>query len=325
MTSVLLLCSTVCAAWLTVTFSPYWQPAILPLLSLVGLLVASVACLLKRRFSYIAGAIGAVLGLYSFARVELWEFPALNSWIIFNARGDQLRVSLAAPRIAFVVITTAAAVACSLRLLPSSWFIFRKAIRDRIWPVFTIPLAVVIGWYLVSVSPYRIPLIVDGPSPELAILHIQKDGLELHEAEFSVYLGREFYFSRDDRRLLQYEFAVRGGHGVLTEGLSARVQALAQSLPTTDLHTPLPKPLRAWRGEGWYVRAREGIFAFTTENRTEPPKEVVTLFRDFFVAVPRETPLPHIRDVCFGFCYDPSAALGMAPINRRCRNGMRCE
>lgn len=170
-TSVLLLCSTVCAAWLTVTFSPYWQPAILPLLSLLGLLVASVAYLLKRKFTYIAGAIAAVLGLYSFARIELWEFPAFNSWIIFNAQGDQLRVSLAAPRIAFVVITMAAAVACFLRLLPHSWLISGKATRDRMRPVFAIPSAVVVGWYLFSVSPYRIPLIADGPSPELAILH----------------------------------------------------------------------------------------------------------------------------------------------------------
>ena len=102
---------------------------------------------------------------------------------------------------------------------------------------------------------------------------IQKDGVQLHEAEFSVYLGRDFYFSRDDRRLLQYEFTVRGGHGVLTEGLASRVQALAQSFPATDPQTPVPKPLRAWRGEGWYVRTRQGMFGFTTENGTKPPKK----------------------------------------------------
>jgi hypothetical protein len=162
---------------------------------------------------------------------------------------------------------TATAVTCLLGCLPHSWSISGKPIRDRMRPDFAIPLAVVVGWYLSSVSPYRIPLIADGPSPELAILHVQKEGLRVHEAEFSVYLGRKFYFSRDDRRLPQYQFAIRGGHGVLTDSLASRVQALAQSLPSANPNAPLPGPIRAWHAEAWYVRTEQGMFAFTGRER----------------------------------------------------------
>jgi hypothetical protein len=45
----------------------------------------------------------------------------------------------------------------------STWYKFRRSGQ-----------VVVASWYGLSASPYRIPLIVDGVSPELTVLHLQK-------------------------------------------------------------------------------------------------------------------------------------------------------
>jgi hypothetical protein len=67
---------------------------------------------------------------------------------------------------------------------------------------------------------------------------------------------------------------------------------------------------------------RFAVAAFTTENATASPAELVALFRGIV-----ETPSdgPHygyeVRDVCLGFCYDPQAGLGYRALNQRCRYG----
>jgi len=104
---------------------------------------------------------------------------------------------------------------------------------------------------------------------------------------------------------------------------------LAESALIKDSHTEAATPLRAWRAQGWYFSSgdKHKVSAFTTERRTEPPKELVDLFQKLIGRVQAEERLPDGKDICFGFCYDPVAALGFANLNDRCLydNGTRCE
>jgi len=46
-------------------------------------------------------------------------------------------------------------------------------------PVLAICTLAALFWYAVSVSPYRIPLIVDLASAKLTLLHVEKKGSQL--------------------------------------------------------------------------------------------------------------------------------------------------
>ena len=67
---------------------------------------------------------------------------------------------------------------------------------------------------------------------------------------------------------------------------------------------------------------RFAVAAFTTENATAPPAELVAFFRGI-VETPSDGPRYsyEVRDVCLGFCYDPQAGLGYRALNQRCRYG----
>jgi len=198
--------------------------------------------------------------------------------------------------------------------------------RERLWIGTVIAFSLIVFWYLKSVSPYRVPLIMDGPDPELAILHVEKNRFRFDETEISIYRD-QYYFSRNHRTLFQYRFANRGGQGVLTPELAAEVRNLTAS---PVIHTPRTndaKPIRAWRADGWYIRTGRRFSAFTSGNRSEPPQQAVELFAVLMKAAGPDEPLPDGKDVCLGFCYDPLAGLGFAAFNDRCGydNGTRCE
>ena len=295
----------------------------------VGLVVASVLLFFRPRLDYSIAVLSGLVALYWFSRLELANFPALNSWILFNLPDTVPSVDKAQPRIAFGAALIASSVFSLNALLPAKWCFRGKAVRERLWPPFAIALAIVAFWYFSSVSPYRVPIFSDGPRPELAILHIQKDGLQFNETMMSVYRDGNYYYSRNNRTLFQYEFATQGGNGILPGELFSEVQSVAVSPSMTVLRTFPATALRAWRAEGWYVYSRREprLLAFTTENRMEPPKQVVDLFRKLVALPPVEKPLPAGKDVCFGFCYDPQAGLQMANMNDRCwfNNGTSCE
>jgi hypothetical protein len=170
-------------------------------------------------------------------------------------------------------------------------------------------------------------LIVDSVPPELAVLHVEKKGIQFHETAISTYTDGRLFVERNNRRLFQYGFAVGDGIGILPETITARVQALTRSTELRDLHTAPAVALRSKNAEGWYIRTERGVLAFTTEYGTEPPREVVDLFHDLESIAPAEKELRTINDVCIGFCYDPLAGLGLDNLNDRCleRNGTRCK
>ena len=89
----------------------------------------------------------------------------------------------------------------------------------------------------------------------------------------------------------------------------AGIRMFAQSAQLRDLRTPPAVSLRDWNAEGWYVRTGQNVLAFTTENHTTPPQEVIDMFHRLESIPPAATESGNVSDVCLGFCYDPLAGL----------------
>jgi hypothetical protein len=155
---------------------------------------------------------------------------------------------------------------------------------------------------------------------ELSILNVTKDGFAFHETRVSLYHDGRFYVVRRDRKLFRYSFGETAREGLLTDDLRSKlkvVQALPELKRTLDQS---PRALRAQHGEAWYTEMDSfRITAFTTENATPPPADLVNFFREVEGA-PSAGEGSHydVRDVCLGFCYDPKAGLGYSAENQRC-------
>ena len=99
-----------------------------------------------------------------------------------------------------------------------------------------------------------------------------------------------------------------------------RARAFVRSPALWKLRTPPARALRSWNADGWYVVLKDSrILTFTSKFGTAPPKEVTELFHEIenvqFSGESRSV----VRDVCFGFCYDPLAGLGFAVLRQRTR------
>ena len=327
-TAALFVISAFSSVWLVrCCFRVESSETLAPSVSAVALVAASALLFWRSRFGYLLAAISGAFSLQWFFKTELQNFPALNSWILFNLQDNITSLADAKPRVIFAGAMIASTICSLMALLPANWLLQGKPIRERLWPGFALAFVLVAVWYLKSVSPYRVPIFADGPTPDLAILHVEKDGLRFVETEISVYRNGQYYFSRNHRTLFQYRFAVRGGEGFLAPELSSEVRNLAASPVIKTLHTADLEPIRAWRSEGWYVRTGRKFLAFPSQYGTEPPKQAVDLFEALINATHPDKPLPDEKDICFGFCYDPLAGLGFDTLNDRCgfNNGTRCE
>ncbi len=293
------------------------------------MLLAAVSLLfISPRLGYATAALAGVLGLYWFFRLELGNFPAINSWIALNLPDTTGSLKETQLRLGYGISLIFSTVCAGCALFPASWYLGGRPVREHVGLTLAVAFGIVAFWYFRSISPYRVPVFSDGPSPELAILYVEKHGLQFHETGVSVYRNGEYYYSRDERKLFQHKFVVQGGSGVLTPKLLSQVKELADSQEIRDLDIGPSKPMRSWRAGGWYVSSRRKgeVATFTTENGKEPPKEFVHLFQQLLTQASWKQ-LPAEKDVCFGFCYDSLAVLHMANLNDRCglSNGTRCE
>lgn len=332
-TAIIFLCTTLAIVWLFLSLQPGDRPTpVAAIASALAFVIASAGVFLRPRFSFWLGMVSGFVSLYWFSRIEFYYFPALNSWITFNLPSDNPQffseVFLAKLKILFVVTVVTSTAYCMTRLLPANWVLRKIPVRERTWPPLVVCFVVVAAWYGVSASPYRIPLIVDGGGVELALLHVQKEGIQFHETAISAVRDGRIYVERNNRRLFQYRFTSRAGSGVLPETITARVRELAQSTQLRDMHTASAVALRSRNAEGWYVLIRHSrVLAFTTERETQPPREVVDLFHALESVAPAENELRTVNDICMGFCYDPMAGLGLENMNDRCggRYGTHCK
>jgi hypothetical protein len=333
-TALIFLCAGFSAAWLLLSFPPDIRAHLAVLIvSALALIVASGLVFLRQPFSCWLGLASGIVALHWFSRFEFgYEFPALNSWLAFNLPdGNPLLfqdVLWAKLKIFFFASVVVSTVCSATRLLPAGWKLRKVPLEERTWPAFVVCFVVVVAWYGVSVTPYRIPLIVDRAWPELTILHVEKAGVQYHETAIRVYRDGKCFVQRNDRKLFQYRFSTRGGTYALPITLTAKAIDLARSDLLKDMHTLPAVALRSRNAEGWYVRIiHPPALAFTTEYGTQPPIEVVNLFHELESATPAGEKLGNMNDVCMGFCYDPLAGLGVEYINERCtdRNGTYCK
>jgi hypothetical protein len=193
-------------------------------------------------------------------------------------------------------------------------------VNRRTWPAIVITLIFIVWWFAEFVFPYRQPIVEDAVHPELTILNVKKEGIDFHETRVSIYRDGRYYVVRNDRQLFRYSFGETAHEGLLTDDLRTKLKVI-QALP--ELKQTLgksPRALRARHSEGWYTEM-EGfaISAFTTENATPPPADLVAFFREV-EGVPSigASSNDEVRDVCLGFCYDPKAGLGYRAENQRC-------
>ena len=326
--AVLFLGSSIIIAYLLLVLPQDNRPVAFPMAaSALGFMAAALVIFVKPRVGYLCGLLAGPLSLHWFSRIEFWDFPPLNSWILLNLPDGNPEASIAKVRIFFVALVVASTACALTRLLPTHWTLRKIPVRDQTWPAFVVCFAVLASWYGVSARPFRIPYIVDAVQPELTVLHVQKDGVQFHESAVTVYRDGKFNVTRNDRRLFHYRFEVREVQGVLPQTMTMQVRQVVQSPQIRDLRTLPAIALRSRRAEGWYIRTSQGVTAFTSEFGTEPPSEIVDLFRNLESSTPAERNLGTLKDVCLGFCYDPLAGLGLLYMNDRCKgqDGTRCE
>ncbi len=299
--------------------------------------LAATAIFFHPRFGYILGAasgLGAAAWLFS---QEITAPRGQNSWIYLNggltpSKPREMEVLFAELRLLAITLVLAATVLSLLRLLPPHWTLRSRPLCERTWPAFAIVLALVPVWCYSSAAPYRVPGAVDALFPQLAILHVEKRGLQFHELTIAVEYTGEFLIWRNDRRLFGYGFDESSASGRLPTALSQQIASFPRLTQPRALHGDPWKPLRAWNAEGWYVVShRSGWVAFTSEYGTSPPNELVKLFDDIRAApvFGGDWQTSRIHDVCLGFCYDPLAGLGFDVSNQRCHTGndgiTRCQ
>jgi hypothetical protein len=276
---------------------------------------------LKPRFGYGLGLVAGLIASPWFVWTELSLYE--SSWVFLNLvpacseeRVFLTFVKLKILSVALIVIATACA---SLRLFPARWVLRKSPWSERTWPAFAIGFLAVTVWFVHSVMPYRVPVIVDAAQMELRILHVEKRGLRIHETLVVAERNSRFYVFRNDRRLFQYRFDTRGTQGVLSKIAHDHAGTLVQSPELWNLHTRPAEVLRSWNAEGWYVVLKDSrLFAFTSEYGTAPPPQVTDLFHeieDVPTGVERSWAA---QDVCLGFCYGPVAALGFPYSNEFC-------
>jgi hypothetical protein len=287
-------------------------------------LVAAVLFRSRPRIGYIMTAVGTALPLFWIYRTESRAF--INSWVLLNASGDRaetLYLRYAQLRIVCAALLLFALAWALIRLLPSSWQVRNLPLNQRTWPAVVIAVFVIVWWFATFAFPYRQPVIVDAMASQLSVLHVEKNGIDFHETSLGIYRDCRFVTTHNDRRLFRYKFDEVWHGGVLTEHQCMQLKTVLGLPDLQRTQDRAPKALRVAHGEGWYTEMqRYEIAAFTTENATAPPAELVAFFRGI-VEMPSDGPhyRYEVRDVCFGFCYDPKAGLGYRALNQRCREG----
>lgn len=331
-----------CAATFSVCLSvgllkgfPSVYPSTLPALigSASALFIASLTVFRWPRIGNLLGLISGVSALYWFYGVEFgYAFPALNTWVAFNVPDTMLDSSrdimIAKLKIGFAISALAATTVAATRLLPAHWIMRTRPVRDRLWPAISICVLAALFWYALSVSPYRVPWIVDAASPKLTLLHVEKNGSQFHETGVSILWDGRVYVSHNDRKLFQYRFQTCGGSAVLPEENTTREAAFALAAQLAESVTAPAVRLRSTKAEGWYVRIQHThVLAFTTEYGTQPPPQVIAVFQSLKSAVLETKYQGDEKDICFGLCYDPLAGLGIRYMNDRCayKNGTYCK
>ena len=272
-------------------------------------LCAGALVFFRPRTAYRLGLAAGLMGLPWFILAE--RSSPTSSWIVFNVPFEPRRNAgvLAILSVALIVVSSVCAIA---RLVPPRWKLRKRPLGQRNWPAILAGFAVLGIWLYHAGTPYQIPVIADEVTPEFRILRVEKRGLHFHETAIRAYRNGVVLISRNERNLFQYKFEIRGFQGLMSH---KQVEAFQKSVELlTQRRAPAPM-LHAWNAAGWYVVGQSKILAYTTENKMKPPQLVVDIFNEIENRPMVATPTAIGRDVCFGFCYGPLAALGFDYMN----------
>lgn len=283
-------------------------------LSPLVFLCACVLVFVRPTLGYRLGLAAGLMLFPWFIWMELGFYE--NSWVWLNlvpgSREEGTFQTFAKLRIVSLPFIVMALVCSLVRLTPAQWVIKNSPMRGWTWPAPVAALLVMVGWFAHSVTPYRVPYIVDGPDVDLRILHVQKRGLQFRETEVTATRNGGAFVLRNDRRLFQYQFSRQVARVSLGESprLLDQARAVMSSPELWRQHTAPANTFRSWNAEGWYITLRDShLLAFTSESHTAPPQDVANLFHEI-EQLPGKEQTAQVRDVCLGFCFDPVAALG---------------
>jgi hypothetical protein len=208
-------------------------------------LIAGVRVFYSGRSGYILGLVAALAGLSWFVGLErVLRRNLTNTWIVFNLPDEGLHgtrdtIAFAEWRVVAVALLIVAFACSALRFLPRDWKLATTSISQRTWPAIAFSLSLLAAWYAASVSPYRIPYIVDAGWPDVTILHVEKRGLRFREIGVSIRRDMGFRVGRNERKWFQYRFLRRGVRGTAPENLHPQVAALLNSPELAILRTLL--------------------------------------------------------------------------------------
>jgi hypothetical protein len=283
----------------------------IPSLLATGLLVAApIFVFAARRFADLTALAGTLLA-WPWFQATVFNRWLFSRWLVFNMLGtgsDLHRQFLfAGAEIVLTSILAAATAWSVLRLTPKGWRFGSLPVRNRIWPGFVATLLFVVVWYVRAVTPYQIPIfdLHDIP-PRLVVLHVEKHGLRFHETSLAVYRDGQFFLVHDDHRLFQYSFQRSMSKGVIAQKYFEFLNSLADSPPAfVGSNVPYYIPPRTWNAEGWFVYVGVGRKPISMQVSVVP-KSVLDLFRDAQASPPEWVRQQTRRDICFGFCYDPT-------------------
>lgn len=278
----------------------------------VMLLVSAIRAFMACRFGDLIALIGSLLAWPYFLRSVFYSY-GFSPWLTFNMPGESRSLHAAFFIATLAILGTGSLFAATaysiLRLTPRTWFIGKQPLRDRAWPGLAATVLFVVIWYLAAVTPYQIPIFdVHQIRPIVSVLHVEKHGLQLHETSLAFYRDGQFYLAQNDRRLFQYSFQTSRARGVLTEDYFRLLNGLADSPPEFQgSNVSSYVPPRTWHADRWFV-SMEGRTVQKPINKDTSvvPKEVLTLFYEAHKLPQEWTQQQTSRDVCLGFCYDPT-------------------
>ena len=305
-------------------------------LSAVLFAVAAGTISYRPTFAHVAALAGSISVPWIYSNA-MTDSGLGNVWLVLNVPDNDpgaYQRPYAQVTIAIVGLIALAIVTAGLRLLPAQWRFRGTPLRERTWPAVGASIVVLAVWFSQSVLPYRIPGAVDySDYPVLQILHVEKRGVKFHERRFSVYWQHPYRpisvsFKGSDRQLFQYRFQHNGSSLQLPKTLVERIQAMVESHHEKG-QQDVVRPIWNWNADRWYFSGQGfGLRVYGASNGSNPPEEIVDLFRELDGAPRYSETHSELKDVCLGFCYDPLSAMGWLYANHRCFNdghGLVCR
>lgn len=290
-------------------FGEYGVAKLAGIIAILTFGVATALILVRPALGYWTGLVASSLAWPYLAFRELSYIYNGNSWVVFNIPFSSYESAvwhMAELQILACVLATLSTLISLMRLCPSSWAIRRVPVQSRTWPVFVLTLIFVAAWFGRSVTPYRVPGEHGGIFPEIGVVHFEKKGLRSSETRVAVMRDGRFYRCSNVREPLRYK---SDGECVSGDASFQKWQPVAELVRSTSFRasgTPVKDVPHRWNSDTWYVYGYNfRSVAFSTANKTMPPKEIVDWFNQMETMRGGNSYRYSSRDICLGLCYEP--------------------